>query len=562
MRRLAQTLNGNQRPSVKSIFTLIFFLIVFINVCFLVNRTLDTAASIETNHVHTTWNTSHVKDQQPHFQNGTFILETGLKEQENNQIQLENGKSFDDNQKHVENGLSYKIPLVDEKQQTHPENKTVDGALGEGAGTRSPSLTPIRIQQYAYSNPIIQQLGCAITAVLMHPNLGKAAFAVLESVATFVFPKERVCILIQTSICAYQAEANVTAEMAYQHVIEYINEEARPLFKGMIQMGNVRVTVLNHTLYHLEECDRYHPNNPWLNYYFWNDYDTILVNGTEVHVGEFVPGRDSDLFLGLQTDMVLCTGLDASAWKEFSYVGAPWTIGKHDIVGYWPQLHKPPELKDAVAPPFPSAAEFDSDPKMGPIGNGGLTLRSRYWMQQVIDYCPHTVLSDLVNVSSTRTCFADFVYAEDVYFATLLRGLAYNEHNPSFIWHTNNNKTHTPLKLPTMIEAAYFAVESRLFREVANSYQTSDEDIDAMVDKLSWWDGKYTNGSSISTNMSTIGIQVVEDGRIRFKRLKTLEMESGEPIVSIGLHKPWWYGLDGARAQFMNECPHLKDVWP
>lgn len=87
-----------------------------------------------------------------------------------------------------------------------------------------------------------------------------------------------------------------------------------------------------------------------------------------------------------------------------------------------------------------------------------------------------------------------------------------------------------------------------------------------MIEKLSWWDGKYENQATISrSNLSTTDtLQFVDDGRMRFKRLKNLEAESrgGKPIVSIGVHKMWAHFTSVHRDHFMSECPYLKDTWP
>ena len=443
--------------------------------------------------------------------------------------------------------------IVDEKEMNVAENEVETPLVKETHTFRPQPTTAYEIQEYTYSNPVILNQGCVITVVFMDPRIDELSFASLESVAAFVFPKERTCILIQTSVCQYQTDSSVTTYMAYQHLIKHIDANAGPLLKGMIQRGNVRMTVQNHTQYHVEKCDFFNANNAWLNYYYWDDYQFETINGTDVPVsGEFIAGQDSDFVLTIQRDTTLCTGLDALAWAEFSYVGAPWTDGKVDIPGYWPQLHSPPELQDPVIPPFP---EFNNDNKLGPIGNGGLSLRSRYWMQHAIDYCPHTTFSNLVNISSTRTCFASYVYVEDVYFGTLLRGLAYNEHNSSLLYRKraklSDKKSHPPLKLPTMLEATYFSLEEWLFRDIVGRYQASQDDVDTMIKRLAWWDGKHGDALNIT----------VEDGRMRYQRLRNLEIESGgqKPFVPIGLHNIWIYGHGNAREHYMKECPYLKD---
>ena len=90
--------------------------------------------------------------------------------------------------------------------------------------TQAPYFPPDMwsIQRYAYSSPVIQNMGCVITVVLMEPKLDSAAFAFLESVAAFVHPQEQACILIQTSLCRFQTDSVVTEDMAYQLLIDSI----------------------------------------------------------------------------------------------------------------------------------------------------------------------------------------------------------------------------------------------------------------------------------------------------------------------------------------------------
>jgi len=437
------------------------------------------------------------------------------------------------------------------------------------------------IKPYSYSSPIIQKQGCIITVILMEPNFNTAVFASLESVAAFVYPRERTCILIQTSICQYQTNDTVTSERSYQYVIELIHKGAGPIFKDMIQMGNVRVTILDHVKYQLQQCDYfYSPSNPWLNYYYWNDYktDKNIENGGNTDdrsrsTGEFVPGQDSDFVLTIQKDAVLCTGLDALAWKEYSFVGAPWP----PLPTWWSCTQLPANWiywhsTGYEIPPYPSETDFCTNPNIGPIGNGGLSLRSRYWMQQAIDYCPDADLSGLVNVSTTRTCYTTNTGNEDIYFATIFRGLIHNAHNAYF---TGNNRTRmtidsvtapSPLKLPSVLEAAFFATETQWLQDVVKHYDIPSWKVDAMVQKMAWWDGKYNRKYMPSSNFKT----KVEDGRVRFQRLKSIEEKSlgQKPFMPIGIHKLWKY--DGKNQwgekenlnHFIKECPYLKDIIP
>ena len=436
-------------------------------------------------------------------------------------------------------------------------------------------LAVTTIQPYAYSSRVIQKSACVITVLLVEPTLDTAVMASLESVAAFVHPRERTCILIQTALCPFQSNNETdTDEMAYQRLIEFLYGMARPLLKNMIRSGNVRVTILNHTRYQLQGCDYfYSPSNPWLNYFYWNDY--LIDDPHAQRVGEFVHGQDADLVLTIQRDAVLCHDLDARAWKEFSFVGAPWPPSPEwwscsQLRANWITWHSSSSTNENEIPPYPSEADFCTNPNIGPIGNGGLSLRSRLWMQRAIEYCPDRSLSGLTVQSYNNTCSTFNTGNEDIYFATILRGFVHNHLDSSLSWTksgTNHSRSSSPpLKLPTMLEAAFFATETQWVSDMVRHYNTSSKEIEATVQKLEWWNGKYYDNKISPSNVKSM----VEDGRARFQRMKLLEVNSlgKKPILPIGLHKFWKYAgkelLDNEESytHFMNECPYLKDIMP
>ena len=192
---------------------------------------------------------------------------------------------------------------------------------------------------------------------------------------------------------------------------------AGPLLKYRIELGNVRITNLNHTKYQLQQCNYfYSPSNPWLNYYYWNDYDTTATSSSSYRMtrGEFISGQDSDFILTIQKDVILCTILDVYAWREYSYVGAPWPAlptwwSCTQLIANWNYWHSMTTITTKTIrdgrhiPSYPTQQDFSNNPNIGPIGNGGFSLRSRYWIQQAIQYCPDEILSGLDNVASTKS---------------------------------------------------------------------------------------------------------------------------------------------------------------
>jgi hypothetical protein len=109
-------------------------------------------------------------------------------------------------------------------------------------------------------------------------------------------------------------------------------------------------------------------------------------------------------------DAVLCHGLDIYAWNHFPYVGAPWEnhIFCLRFPSHWNNWHsnakeyqnKKKNQKVLLSsspkvaiPDYPN--DMCTNPETAPLGNGGLTLRSRYWMQQAIWYCPIPCASGL-----------------------------------------------------------------------------------------------------------------------------------------------------------------------
>jgi hypothetical protein len=424
-----------------------------------------------------------------------------------------------------------------------------------------PPTEPL-LQTHTYASPIIRKEGCIITVVLMEPTLNQGSFAALESVATNLHPLDRTCVLIQTSLCTLNHHSSLLeSKTPYQLLTDSITQAARPLFRKMIQAGNVRVTIMNQTRYNHPSCSKFDANHAWMSYDYWGDYSH--------QGGEFVADIDSDFVLLMQADSVLCHGLHVPSWNHLTFVGAPWTPHAvswwnpcRDLHENWKQMHG-----SNPVPPFPDSDALCNDPKRGPIGNGGLSLRSRQWMQRAIQYCPSS-FSGLS--SSSSPCSLSFKNGppEDVYFSTILLGLdhnpslllAMNDTNVSILNSTSSSKSKSkPLQLATMYEAGLFSSESLVLSHLLTHYnQSSTLDMMNLIQKY-WWDGKYNEREIQMLNLSKTAIQQVENGLQKYQRMKKLELESSgtKPIIPIGFHKAWqFFKMDG---HIFHECPLYRD---
>uniref|UniRef100_A0A7S4VJV2 Uncharacterized protein n=1 Tax=Ditylum brightwellii TaxID=49249 RepID=A0A7S4VJV2_9STRA len=102
-----------------------------------------------------------------------------------------------------------------------------------------------------YSTSVMKQ-GCNLTVVLMDPRLpilpaGDPTWFSLESIAAYA---STACVLLQTSYCIIQDSEDDsrdnTDESAQEQVVEIIYEHSLPLFRRMIEQGQVRVVFLDH----------------------------------------------------------------------------------------------------------------------------------------------------------------------------------------------------------------------------------------------------------------------------------------------------------------------------
>ena len=293
------------------------------------------------------------------------------------------------------------------------------------------------------------------------------------------------------------------------------------MLRALMDRGNVRVTVLNHTKYHLKSCDYFYPPSSALsNYHYWGE-------------DEFVDGVDSDLVFLMQGDAVLCHELNVDKWRDVAWVGAPWpprlctsqycacnqlpTIWKNSFEDGGDQAEPPP------VPAFPTPEEMCSDIRYGPQGNGGVSLRSRSWLRKAIRYCPVT------NRKWTGLSLQDHQAAqckiwgalEDVHFSTILRGIG--------------------APLPNGYEAALFAMEMSTPLHIADRYNLTRSFQEEMVRKR-WWSPEDPTGMD------------------HFRNMMGSSSTTEYPVVSIAIHKPWNDRLKKRiHEDHLNEqCPYMK----
>ena len=317
-----------------------------------------------------------------------------------------------------------------------------------------------------YKSPKVQTHGCNLTAILMDPRLPESTFDAsawfsLESLATYA-PYS--CVVIQTSSCAlFPQKANKeTPSMSQQieEVAKQIYKRALPMFRGMMERGLVRVTILDHKRYKLTSCtDFYTPTNAWMNFNYWNDEFNDL---------------DSEVILMIQTDSVLCRDFDINLWSDLAFVGAPWAptrwYGKvvceelRDNFRAWTKvpttvsvrrpipggaegLQTLIEEQQAKEPPLLSLENYCTQ-GYSPGFNGGITLRNRTWLLRAIDACPHESFSGIS--TSGKRCVVRQEAIEDEYFSIILNSLG--------------------APIPTAFEAALFGVETFFAEQVREYY--------------------------------------------------------------------------------------------
>jgi hypothetical protein len=354
-------------------------------------------------------------------------------------------------------------------------------------------------------------------------NISEPLWFTLESIATYA---NYSCVVLQTSSCQLLKNTAIHEKPLNHptaHVAQAIYNKAMPQFRRMMERGQVRISILNHSKYGLKSCsDFFNPSSALMNVHYWQD--------------EFLDGVDSDMILVMQDDAVLCHTLNVTLWKDLAYVGALWAPKENPLwlvpkMGmcktislYWRSWTARYKKLDPNIPVC--------QPGYGPVGNGGLSLRSKSWMIRAIQTCPFPPYSGFAReaAGSTTGCHVTRTINEDVYFATVLNGIK--------------------APMPLAYEASLFTTEM-LWPEQADEFY-----------------GPYTNKSKFE--MVTKRWGEGNDGVLKYQRMHntTSYASSSTPstqqqdlrTIPIGLHKPWWYHpnhlLHGS--QVLQECKFLK----
>lgn len=360
---------------------------------------------------------------------------------------------------------------------------------------------------------------CPVTILFMDPRIGdpnhgshEPAWFALESAAAFA---PDACILLMTSFCVVQQERTIQDWQAKEATRDNIYTKALPLFRDMIDAGKVRLSFVDADKYKLGSCSNYrNPSAALMNYHFWHD--------------EFLD-MEGDQVILLQDDSVFCRKLDMKHFRNVAYVGGVWPPVANQFVPYpeegmcqgmanrwstWltPQKRWERTKDKALEPKQVLNADFPTLCKhgIGPIGNGGFSLRSRRWTMQAIETCPHVKYSGLETDNQHLACKVMDEINEDLYFSIVLRGIG--------------------APFPSVSDAASFAVEG-LFRE------------DAIE--------KY----GVAPHLETDDHVALNVPQVQYKG-RTL-------TIPIGMHKPFWYMPNEflLSKPMSNACPFLRFVF-
>jgi len=254
---------------------------------------------------------------------------------------------------------------------------------------------------------------------------------------------------------------NSNEEDATAEIVKNVYENALPLFRRTIESGRVRISFLDFHQFNVTACHQLeNPSVVFLNVNYWRDD------------GGFVK-EDSDTVLLHQPGTTLCYPLtDLKSLREFAKVGNLWPQDQHPMIvnpvegacqgmpTLWKNWLGDPQqwqgkMKKDVKPTMDITREENSVhhqqqskeilnnvfPKIcedgrGPIGHGTFSLRSRKWMIQAIEVCPHVSYS---GTSSSSCTVFDLTIGHDLHFGTILEGI------------------HAPM--PLAFEASLFSTE-------------------------------------------------------------------------------------------------------
>lgn len=265
-------------------------------------------------------------------------------------------------------------------------------------------------------------------------------------------------------------------------------------------------------------CSDYgNPSSALMNINYWTD--------------EFIDGVDSDFVLFIQDDAVVCHSFDVESYRDFALIGAVWSKQSFQLkegmcngmplrwsswlssqkrwerqqkrgVSSIPAEKRLPKPGIFLNTSFPDICSHG----IGPVGNGGLSLRSRSWAIKAIETCPHVKFSAVNMDESVHACKVIEEINEDLYFGIVFRGI--------------------DAPLPPAYEASLFSTE-----------MLWPEQVKVMFGAVGW-----------------------EDQGERYS------IHHGDEHVTIpaALHKPWWYHSSALlHSSEMNDaCPFLNYVFP
>jgi hypothetical protein len=375
-----------------------------------------------------------------------------------------------------------------------------------------------------YTSTEVLSNGCPLTVVIVDPRppmsgYNHPIYYSLESLALYV---PDACVVFHTASCQIIRQGKDFSEPTNRqkvHVVaKTIYERSLPGFRRMMEHGQVRINVIDVTKYGLQNCDNFGKgNNVFMSIHFWQD--------------EFIDELDNDMVLTFQDDAVLCRSLNIDIWKQYAYVGAPWNTHWHigRAVG-GKGCNSMRNLWQAWVPKCNGLTEYQTresfahfcDPGFGGYqGNGGLSLRHRKWMIEVIQRCPseHSGLEE----------FEEFNMNEDVYFSTILNGL---------------NAT-----MPSALEASLFSVEN-LFPEDTIDNSSSIEQREIMISSAM----QRLWGNETGTMLYDRMHREESYPTLKRRRLHT---------IPLGFHKPWIERKNiFYNEQIRNECKMLKFIVP
>lgn len=261
-------------------------------------------------------------------------------------------------------------------------------------------------------------------------------------------------------------------------------------------------------------------------------------------VDEFIDKIDSDSILTIQDDAVLCHNLDIKRWRHFSYVGAVWPkltsplnpvpvegmcAGMRNRWKLWLASQrrwssqeqqsgknlfpKPDKLLDEDFPDICNGG-------IAPIGNGGLSIRSREWMIDAIMTCPHLKYAGFDHENRNLACKVVEDINEDFYFGTVLLGMK--------------------APLPSAFEASLFSSEMMLPEQVFDMYGLDEKKQNEAVNDL--WGPEWSREGLFHRGILSNGTYFT---------------------VPIGFHKSWWYMPNRLLLsdEMVTKCPFLPYIF-